>query len=85
MAGSEATATAAPSASAGLSSLREELLARGVLVVQGERLVFAQDHVFSSPSTAAGVALGREANGRTAWVDAGGRTLRQIQEVESGG
>jgi len=83
MADSQAMATAAPSASARLSSLREELVARGVLVVQGERLVFAQDYVFSSPSTAAGVALGREANGRTAWVDAGGRTLRQIQEAES--
>lgn len=84
MAGSEAMATTAPSASAWLSSLREELVGQGVLVAQGERLVFAQDYVFSSPSTAAGVALGREANGRTEWMDAAGRTLRQIQEAESG-
>jgi len=83
--GSQAMLTTAPAASARLISLREELQARGVLVSQEERLGFAQDYVFSSPSTAAGVVLGREANGRTEWRDAAGRTLRQIQEAESGG
>jgi hypothetical protein len=83
--GSQAALTTAPAASAGLISLREELRARGVLVPQGEQLGFAQEYVFSSPSTAAGVVLGREANLRTEWRDAAGRTLRQLQEAESGG
>ena len=56
-----------------------------MLTTQGDLLVFTQDYVFKSPSTAAGFALGQEANGRTAWVDATGRALRQIQEAESTG
>jgi len=84
-AGSEAAPTSAPSARGLLSGLRKDLLAQGVLTVEGDHLVFAQDYVFSSPSTAAGVVLGREANGRTAWKDEQGRTLREIQEAESAG
>ncbi len=84
-AGSQASPTSSPSARPGLANLRDELLAQGVLVGEGEKLVFAQDYVFKSPSTAAGLVLGQEANGRTAWVDAAGRTLRQIQEAESSG
>ena len=56
-----------------------------VLEAQGEMLVFAQDYVFSSPSTAGGLVLGQEVNGRTAWKDEQGRTLREIQEAESAG
>jgi hypothetical protein len=84
-AGSTASRTVAPSASSGVRALRDELVARGVLAVQGEQLVFAEDCLFASPSTAAAVVLGREANGRTEWIDAAGRTLRQIQEAQSGG
>jgi hypothetical protein len=81
--GSRIRPTLAPSAGPGLTRLREELLTRGVLVAQGVALVFAQDYVFTSPSTAAGVVLGRQANGRTEWREASGRTLREIQEAES--
>jgi hypothetical protein len=81
--GSQVRPTMVPSAGAGLARLRDDLLARGVLVAQGESLVFAQDYVFTSPSTAAGVVLGRQANGRTEWREASGRTLREIQEAES--
>jgi hypothetical protein len=83
--GSQASPTSSPSARPGLGTLREELLAQGVLTAQGDLLVFTQDYVFKSPSAAAGLALGQEANGRTAWVDATGRTLRQIQEAASRG
>jgi hypothetical protein len=44
--------------------------------------VFAQDYVFTSPSTAAGLVLGRQANGRTEWRELTGRTLRDLQEAE---
>ncbi len=40
-----------------------------------------QDYIFNSPSTAAGVLLGRSANGRLEWQDAAGRTLKDIQEA----
>jgi len=38
------------------------------------------DHVFSSPSMAADIVLGRSANGRTEWKTADGTTLKEIQE-----
>jgi hypothetical protein len=43
-------------------------------------LDFAQDYLFNSPSTAAGVVQGRSANGRIDWKDNSGRTLREFQE-----
>jgi hypothetical protein len=47
-----------------LSTLRKDLLAQEVILDQGQSFAFAQDQVFTSPSTAAGVVLGRSANGR---------------------
>jgi len=38
-----------------------------------------QDYTFDSPSTAAGVLLGRSANGRELWKDETGRTLKENQ------
>ena len=43
-----------------------------------------QDYVFGSPSTAAGVLLGRSSNGRTEWKDGNGRSLKSIQEESVG-
>lgn len=68
-----------PSMPRNMNDLRQELLANGVLVPDGERLRFTQDYAFSSPSTAAAVVLGRSANGRTEWQDAQGRTLKALQ------
>jgi hypothetical protein len=38
-----------------------------------------QDYPFDSPSTAAGVLLGRSSNGRIEWKDAEGQTLKEVQ------
>lgn len=59
--------------------IRAALVKQGVLVDRGDFYEFAQDYVFNSPSTAASVVLGHSANGRTAWKDASGRTLKEIQ------
>ena len=64
-----------------VGSLRDQLRADGVLEPQGESLRFTRDYLFSSPSTAAGVVLGRIANGRVEWKDEHGRTLREIDEA----
>ena len=45
--------------------------------------IFVKDVKFSSPSTAAGCILGRNENGRTAWLNNDGKTLKEIQEEES--
>ncbi|MEE4239694.1 MAG: GIY-YIG nuclease family protein [Anderseniella sp.] len=67
----------------GMFDLREELIGNGVLQSEGDHFLFTQDYVFSSPSTAAAVVLGRSANGRIEWKDAGGHTLKALQELEA--
>jgi hypothetical protein len=86
-AGSQAVAATVPSMQQhvpGMYELRQSLITSGVLAqaeggaAAGYR--FTQDFVFSSPSTAAAIVLGRSANGRVEWKDAEGRTLRELQE-----
>lgn len=67
----------------GMFDLRQELIGNGVLQREGDHFLYAQDYVFSSPSTAAAVVLGRSANGRIEWKDAGGRTLKELQGLEA--
>lgn len=67
----------------GMFDLREELIGNGVFGRDGNHFLFAQDYVFSSPSTAAAVVLGRSANGRIEWKDAAGRTLKELQGLEA--
>ena len=50
---------------------RKKLITSGVLVMSGDRYQFTQDYSFSSPSTAATIVMGRNANGRTEWKDGG--------------
>lgn len=80
-AGSHAVKEEVPSIHSYLHELRESLCKQGVLKDDGETYVLTQDYVFNSPSTAAGVMLGRSANGRIEWKDAKGRTLKEIQEA----
>lgn len=77
---SQAVTREVPSILTYQSSLRADLLNQGVVEPRDEKWLFAQDYVFSSPSTAAAVILGRNANGRIEWKDEKGRTLRGIQE-----
>lgn len=83
--GSEALKPEAKSIHSYLSDTRKTLLEKGVFKEKDGKYILTQDYVFSSPSTAAGVILGRSANGRTEWQDASGRTLKAIQEAEAEG
>lgn len=60
------------------------LLGQGVIQENGQHLAFTQDQVFNSPSTAAGIILGRAANGRIEWKTKDGRTLKDIQSAATG-
>ena len=64
-----------------LARWREQLIAGGVLRVEGERVVVTKDYAFSSPSGAAGALLGRTANGWIEWKNAAGKTLHDIKRV----
>ncbi len=57
------------------NNLRATLLQQGIVILDGSRLVLPNDFEFSSPSAAAGVLLGRTANGNIEWRDDDGRTL----------
>lgn len=81
--GSQAAGETAPSYPASVAKFREELIANGVLAKNNEGYVFTQDYVFTSPSYAADIVLGRNANGRTEWKDNRGRTLKEIQMTEA--
>ena len=59
--------------------LREELLALGVLIEDGEEIQLTQDYSFTAPSTAAAVLMGVQVNGLIAWKDGAGRTLKDIR------
>ncbi|MDK2810531.1 MAG: hypothetical protein PWR27_1240 [Petroclostridium sp.] len=56
--------------------LRQELLNSKVIVNENGTLVFSKDHLFSSPSAAAIIVMGRSANGLTEWKLPDGTTLR---------
>ncbi len=64
------------------SQLRRSLVEQGVLHDAGSHYVLTQDYLFSSPSTAAAVVLGRSANGRSEWKTGDGRTLKQVQDSQ---
>lgn len=80
--GSQAVKEEVPSIHGYLSDLRRALVSQGVLEDAGSIYHLTQDYTFNSPSTAAGVLLGRSANGREEWKDAKGRTLKEIQEAD---
>lgn len=81
--GSGAVKGEVPSCHAYLRELRAALISNGVLKLAGDGYVFAQDYVFASPSTAAGVVQGRAANGRVDWKTKDGKTLKELQEAEA--
>ena len=81
--GSGAVKGEVPSCHAYLKELRAALISNGVLKPAGDGYVFAQDYIFPSPSTAAGVVQGRAANGRVDWKTKDGKTLKDLQEAEA--
>ena len=59
--------------------IRRELVEEGILIESNEVYKFTVDHIFSSPSTAAGVILARSANGWQEWKYKDGRTLDEVK------
>lgn len=82
--GSEAAQDLRPSVSnkygTWIITLRDDLLRDGILVKEADKIRFAQDCEFSSPSAAASIVHGGHANGLTAWKNTKGKTLKEIEE-----
>jgi len=51
------------------------------MVQRGGRLHFARDVEFTSPSFAAAIIRGGNANGLTEWSDSAGKALKEIEGV----
>lgn len=66
-----------PSISSSIVSARKKLVENGIV---NSEFRFISDYIFSSPSMAASVVMGRNANGRTEWRTADGKTLKSIEE-----
>ncbi|MFT2010647.1 GIY-YIG nuclease family protein [Pontibacter sp. 13R65] len=82
--GSALASTTVASFSPSLNRLRQDLLEKGIISQNGEILMLNDDYIFGSPSTAAAVVMGRNANGLIEWKLPNGRTLKGYEsETES--
>lgn len=82
--GSEVASDTVPSFPRCFNTLRDELLDSKTIREIDGKLVFGSDYLFSSPSAAAAVIMGRSANGLLEWKDIDGRELKLIEATEIG-
>ncbi len=80
--GSKAAATIVNSMTPNFIKLRQKLIDEGVLNNKTEYFEFSDDYIFSSPSTAAVMIMGRNANGLTEWKNKDGKTLKDFETNE---
>lgn len=80
---SKVKVTTVPSCHDYLINLRNELIQSGILLQDGETYRLTEDYIFSSPSTAGGVILGRSTNGWTKWRNVNGKTLDEMKRQVS--
>jgi hypothetical protein len=80
--GSKAASTIVNSMTPNFITYRQKLIIEGVLFDKGEYLEFTDDYIFSSPSTAAVMVMGRNANGLTEWKSKDGKTLKEFETNE---
>ena len=77
MKGSAIASSTVPSMSDNLMKLRSSLIEKGII---DEDLKLTRDYIFTSPSLAAAVVMGRNANGRTEWKNEEHKTIKDIEE-----
>ncbi|MCR9014280.1 GIY-YIG nuclease family protein [Aquiflexum gelatinilyticum] len=76
---SKAAASIVNSMTSNYIAFRQKLISQGILVDKGEYFEFSDDYIFSSPSTAAVMVMGRNANGLTEWKNKNGKTLKDFE------
>jgi len=78
--GSEAKKVLSNSCTDTYRNMRRKLIETEIMVESGDKLVFAVDAIFNSPSAASNMILGRNSNGFTEWVNKEGLTFKEVQE-----
>lgn len=78
--GSEAKKSLSNSCTETYRNMRRKLIETQIMVDSGDKLIFAEDAVFNSPSAASNMILGRNSNGFTEWVNKYGLTFKEVQE-----
>ncbi|SDL70562.1 protein of unknown function [Salinimicrobium catena] len=58
---------------------RQSLIDDNIIVEVNNKFVLIEDHLFSSPSAAAAIVMGRSANGLTEWKLKDGRILKAVE------
>lgn len=77
--GSQAKKETVPSCHEHLINLRNKLIQDKIMVEKTDKYEFSQDYVFSSPSAAGGVILGRSTNGWRKWKNKAGKTIDELK------
>lgn len=78
--GSQVAKSTVPSMNPSMIELRQKLIEQSIIADSDGKLIFSQDYLFSSPTTAATIVMGRNANGRTEWKDLKKRSLKDNEE-----
>jgi len=79
---SEITTSIVNSMTDSFVKLRMKIINEKIVIEKDKKLVFSRDYEFSSPSTAAVMVMGRNANGLTEWKLADGKTLKEFETEE---
>lgn len=77
--GSKAANSTVNSITPNFVKLRNKLIDQGVINQRDNFFEFSEDFIFSSPSTAACIVLGRNANGLTEWKLESGKSLKEYE------
>ncbi|WP_447767928.1 GIY-YIG nuclease family protein [Sphingobacterium faecium] len=80
--GSEMSLKESESLSGTYINLRKTLLEKGIVSSKEGKNIFNENFEFPSPSTAGAILLGYSVNGRTAWKDKNGVTIKENEELK---
>lgn len=77
--GSKLATSTTASMSPSLQKLRQKLTDDGIIVQSDSSLILNEDYIFTSPSLAAAIVMGRNANGLEEWKLKNGQTLKGFE------
>lgn len=78
MKGSIIASSTVPSMSESLKNRRNSLIKKGII---NENFEFTKDYIFTSPSLAASIVMGRSANSLTEWKNNKNKSIKNLEEL----